>query len=62
MATTESVYSTKPGREVYHNNTACTERNNIERENLAYGTGGRRLCSHCKLLNAIRPKTKSPYR
>ena len=37
--------------EVYHNNNKCTEGNNIERENLRQGTGGRRLCERCKELN-----------
>lgn len=37
--------------EVYHNNNKCTEGNNIERENLRQGTGGRRLCERCKDLN-----------
>ena len=38
-------------RDVYHNNDECTEGNNIERENRLPGTGGKRLCSHCALLN-----------
>lgn len=37
---------------VYHNNRSCTERNNIEKKNLKSGTGGKRLCSRCKELNA----------
>jgi hypothetical protein len=37
--------------EVYHNNNKCTERNNIESRNVKQGTGGKRLCSHCKRLN-----------
>ena len=36
---------------VYHNNTKCTEGNNIEKENLRTGTGGKRLCTHCAELN-----------
>ena len=36
---------------VYHNNSECTERNNIEPENLRQGTGGKRLCKPCKKLN-----------
>lgn len=39
-------------RPVYHNNTACTEGNNIERRNLRSGTGGKPLCRKCVLLNA----------
>ena len=37
---------------VYHNNSKCTERNNIEPENRREGDGGKRLCDHCKRLNA----------
>ena len=44
------VYSIK--QSVHHNNSRCTERNNIERENLRAGTGGKPLCQHCKRLNA----------
>ena len=36
---------------VYHNNPNCTERNNVERKNVAPGTGGLKLCSHCAELN-----------
>lgn len=45
------IHSNKPGIEVYHNNSKCTEGNNIERANLRAGTGGKRLCSHCSKLN-----------
>lgn len=37
---------------VHHNNSKCTEGNNIERENKREGTGGKPLCSHCKDLNS----------
>lgn len=36
---------------VHHNNTDCTEGNNIETENRRSGTGGRPLCSHCARLS-----------
>jgi hypothetical protein len=36
---------------VHHDNTACTEGNNIEKENLRQGTGGKPLCSHCESLD-----------
>jgi hypothetical protein len=39
-------------RNVYHNNTSCTEGNNIERRYLRWGTGGKQLCRNCALLNA----------
>jgi hypothetical protein len=35
---------------VHHNDTACTEGNNIEPENKRDGTGGKPLCSHCARL------------
>ena len=34
---------------VHHNNTSCTEGNNVE--NRKEGTGGLTLCSPCKTLN-----------
>lgn len=49
MPKAPSVHSIK--QHVYHDNSACTERNNIEKENLRQGTGGKPLCSRCKKLN-----------
>ncbi|EKD43835.1 MAG: hypothetical protein ACD_72C00100G0006 [uncultured bacterium] len=43
-------HSIQPGIEVYHNSNQCTEGNNIERQNRRQGTGGKRLCDHCKRL------------
>lgn len=37
---------------VHHNNTECNTGNNIEKENLRSGTGGKRLCDECARLNA----------
>ena len=37
---------------VHHDNTECNTGNNIERENLRSGTGGKPLCSECAGLNA----------
>ena len=51
MAIIDPIYSIEIGRDVYHNNTNCTERNNIETVNVRAGTGGKRLCDHCKRLN-----------
>lgn len=48
---TNAWHSTEPGRDVYHNNTGCTEGNNIEARYWASGTGGKRLCDHCRRLN-----------
>lgn len=44
-------HSNKPWILVYHNNTKCTEGNNIETENRRSGTGGKKLCQHCAELN-----------
>lgn len=35
----------------HHDNTNCTEGNNIEKENLRAGTGGKPLCTHCADLD-----------
>ncbi len=37
---------------VHHNNTQCNTGNNIERENLREGTGGKPLCQECARCNA----------
>lgn len=38
-------------RKVYHDNTKCTEGNNIENENRREGTGGRPRCNHCERID-----------
>lgn len=38
-------------RKVYHDNTSCTEGNNIEKQNVQSGTGGRPRCQHCAQLD-----------
>lgn len=50
MAKTSPFHSTKPGTSVHHNNTSCTEGNNIETKYKASGTGGHALCTHCAKL------------
>jgi hypothetical protein len=51
MAKVAPFHSKKPGaRQVHHNDNACTEGNNIERENKVMGDGGRPLCDRCKDL------------
>jgi hypothetical protein len=51
MAKTAPFHSVKPAtKPVYHDNTNCTEGNNIERAYLRAGTGGRRQCEHCARL------------
>jgi hypothetical protein len=37
---------------VHHDNTNCNTGNNIEKENLRDGTGGKPLCDECKRLDA----------
>lgn len=41
-------HSVKSG--VHHVCTNCNTGNNIERENLRYGTGGKPLCQECRSL------------
>ncbi len=48
MAKTSPFHSEK--QSVYHNNTSCTEGNNIEKENRREGTGRKPLCKHCQNL------------
>lgn len=52
MAVTSLWHSVKAG--VHHNNTRCMTGNNIERENLRSGTGGKPLCKECADYNAGR--------
>lgn len=52
MPRTSPFHSIKQYVNVHHNNTSCTEGNNIERENYRSGTGGKPLCQHCANLNA----------
>lgn len=54
MATIDAIFSIEKGAEVYHNNSECTERNNIEARNIRAGNGGKRLCAHCAKLNTAR--------
>jgi len=48
MAKRYPWHSVKAG--VHHNDTNCNTGNNIERENLATGTGGNPLCTECRRL------------
>lgn len=36
---------------VHHDNTSCNTGNNIEKENLRPGTGGKPICHECADLN-----------
>jgi len=50
MAKTSPWHSIEKNANVHHNNTSCTEGNNIETKNRKSGTGGKPLCSHCSKL------------
>jgi hypothetical protein len=50
MPRTNPWHSVKEPR--YHNNTNCNSGNNIERENLRWGTGNKVLCRECAYLNS----------
>jgi hypothetical protein len=39
---------------VHHDNTECNTGNNIERENIRQGTGGKPLCQECYRLDVAR--------
>jgi hypothetical protein len=44
-------HSKRIGETVHHDNTKCTEGNNIESYYLAQGTGGLQLCKKCADLD-----------
>ena len=52
MARVSPWHSTK--QSVHHDNTGCTEGNNIERQYWRPGTGGKPLCEHCARLDGLR--------
>lgn len=51
MPKVKEFHSKKAGTAVYHNNSKCTEGNNIETYNKVSGTGNLRLCNNCNDLN-----------
>lgn len=52
MAKVAPFHSVKPNtRNVYHDNSSCTEGNNIETANKKSGTDGRPKCEHCSRLS-----------
>ena len=52
MAKTPAWHSIRPNDpNVYHDNSSCTEGNNIEAKNRRSGTDGRRQCDHCNRLS-----------
>lgn len=50
MSKVSPFHSKLPGTKVHHDNSKCTEGNNIEARNRAQGTGGLPRCDHCKRL------------
>ncbi|NOT73809.1 MAG: hypothetical protein HOP08_02695 [Cyclobacteriaceae bacterium] len=51
MSKVTPVHSVNPGSpQVYHDNDKCSERNNLERDNIRPGKAGRPLCPHCIAL------------
>lgn len=51
MAKVAPFRSTHPSATVYHDNSSCTEGNNIEKKYLKQGTGGRPKCKRCRELS-----------
>lgn len=53
MAVFYSVNEVKkpPEKRVHHNNSQCPSGNDIPKHERVSGTGGHRLCFHCKNLN-----------
>ena len=47
---------------VYHDDTACTEGNNIELKNRQQGTGAKEKCSICLRLQRDRQRGPEPRR
>ena len=50
VAATHSIKADAP--RVYHNNSRCAERNNIEAGDRRQGTGGWPVCLHCSSLKS----------
>ena len=52
MGKVSAFHSVKPSApKVYHDNSSCTEGNNIETANKKAGTDGRPKCAHCERLS-----------
>lgn len=51
MAKVPAFHSKLLGTTVYHDNSSCTEGDNIESYNRVLGTGNLAKCHHCKLLS-----------
>ena len=53
MATFHSINETKKaiGKRVHHNNAKCPSGNDIPKRERLPGSGGYRICKHCRDLN-----------
>jgi hypothetical protein len=52
MSKTNPWHSTRPDdRKVHHDESRCTEGNNIEHRYRASGTGGYPKCDHCRRIS-----------
>lgn len=51
MPKVSPFHSKLAGTGVYHDNSKCTEGDNIEPRNRVSGTGGLPRCEHCARLN-----------
>ena len=51
MAKVAAFHSTELSATVYHDESTCTEGNNIEARNREYGTAGRPKCNRCKEIS-----------
>lgn len=52
MAKVAPFHSKKPNtKNVHHDNSSCTEGNNIETQYKAAGSDGRPKCEHCQRLS-----------
>lgn len=51
MAKVSPFHSIHPAATVYHDESRCTEGNNIERRYLRTGTAGRPKCQTCRRLS-----------
>ena len=45
-----AFHSKRPGTSAHHDQSTCTEGNNIEPSNRVSGTGGHPKCDHCKKI------------
>ena len=51
MGKVTPIHSIEPSATVYHDESTCTERNNIEDRYRRQGTAGRPKCDHCQVIS-----------